>query len=149
MSNIREYIESTKDEINYCEACIYPDGSTFNCVPSHIYYILDNAISESRDVINKIMPISADVLSWLVDYSKCIAVYTDFCIAPIKMSNERRESLILLQRSGRIKNPYKIHIKNELELCKALCEEKSIEFIEVESSKRKIINLIDTEFCED
>ncbi len=107
----------------------------FNSVPSHIYYIL-GCLEESKDEIDSKMPLSADPLLCLVDYTGFLSVYTDFCYAPLDISDEQLESLIMLQKFGRIKNPYIIYKANEKGICDSINNSENIFEVENEVSKR-------------
>lgn len=71
--NVEEYIKQ-HDEINYCEAIIYPDGTIEDAIPSHLEK-LKKITNLPRKVLNKMMPCSASPIDWLLGYTKCVAVW--------------------------------------------------------------------------
>lgn len=71
--NVEEYIKQ-HNAINYCEAIIYPDGTIENAIPSHLEK-LKKIANKPKKVLNKMMPITASPIEWLIGYTKCIAVW--------------------------------------------------------------------------
>lgn len=78
--NVDTFIKK-HNHVNYCECIIHRDGRVEYATPSHME-VLIKATGYTRREINKIMPITASPLDWLIDYSKCIAVYTTFVKKP-------------------------------------------------------------------
>ena len=146
MSNVLKYIEDTKDVINYCEATIKENGDVFDSIPSHLYYIL-SCLKESKEEIDALMPMHASPLHWLVDYTGWVSVYTNFCLAPLNMTDEQLESLKLLQKHGRIGKDYIISMYNEKALCESHMSMDDSKIYE-ESMKKKHYRLMNGNLSE-
>lgn len=91
------------EHINYCEAIIHRDGEIEYAIPSHTEKLI-KITGENRDVIYEKMPVTASPILWLVDYTGCIALYTDFYYAPEKCTLKQRLSLKKLIDNGLVKN---------------------------------------------
>lgn len=115
MSNILDYIENTKSEICYCEACIDPNGNVFNAIPSHLHFLV-RQMKESEEEIYNLMPVHAAPIHWMIEHSGWVALWYNFGISD-EMSEEQVNSLRLLQESGRISDPYMISIPKEKSVC--------------------------------
>lgn len=76
--NVKDYIEQ-HDSINYCEAIVYPNGDIEDCVPGHVYKFMD-VTGKSNEEIDKLMPITASPIHWLIGYTKCVGLWTRFFI---------------------------------------------------------------------
>ena len=84
------FIEFTKEafikqhtHINWCEILIFPNGKVVYAKPSHIKALIKYT-GETEEAIYHKMPIDAWPLYWLVNYTRCIAVYTNGYIRPKK-----------------------------------------------------------------
>lgn len=79
--------------INYCECIIYKDGLVAYVNPSHT----ENLIRESgktKQELNNIIPITESPLHFLINYTGCIAVWTDMYIEPQQgITSEQQISL--------------------------------------------------------
>lgn len=76
--NVQEYIKQHKHK-NYCEAIIYPDGSIEDAERGHVYKLID-ASGLGKDTIDKMMPIFASPIHWMISYTKCISLWYHFYI---------------------------------------------------------------------
>lgn len=85
---VDDFIKNHK-YINYCEAIIYKDGYIEYASPSHVEALI-KITGESRDAIYDKMPVTASPIIWLIEYTGCIAVYTNGCIKP-KICTEEQE----------------------------------------------------------
>lgn len=72
--------------INYCEAIIMPDGSIIYARPSHVETLI-KLTKKPRTEINKLMPMRAAPINWLVEYTGCACVWFDYCIMPYKYTD--------------------------------------------------------------
>lgn len=88
--------------INYCEAIIHRNGEIEYAVPSHLEKLI-KITGEDRETLYNKIPIIDSPLLWLIEYTGCIAVYTDFYYKPIKSTLRQRLSLIKLINSGLVK----------------------------------------------
>lgn len=75
--------------INYCECIIHKDGLIEYAVPSHVEMLI-KITGEDRDVIYYKMPIDASPIIWLIEYTGCIAIYTNAYLKP-KISTKEQE----------------------------------------------------------
>jgi hypothetical protein len=115
-SNIELYIETTKEQISYCEAIITPYGDTYDARPSHIQYLSSYTGLDNMTLYNQ-MPANASPVPYLVDYTGCIAVWYTMADIPYTITDAQLHSLKRLQDSGRISNHFKLYVTNEKEVC--------------------------------
>lgn len=73
--NIEDFIKK-HTHIYYCEAIIYPDGDITYAVPSHQQALM-KITGKTMDELWDIIPQTASPYEWLIDYTKCIAVWYD------------------------------------------------------------------------
>ena len=76
--------------VNYCECIIYKDGSIAYVNPSHIENMIRET-NKSRQEIYEIMPITASPLTFLIDYTECIAVWSNMYIQPKQGITEKQK----------------------------------------------------------
>lgn len=69
------------NHIQYCEAILYPDGTISYVKPSHTETLI-RATGMTHKEIYEEMPITANVMSWLLDKTRCVAIYYDGYIEP-------------------------------------------------------------------
>lgn len=69
------------NHIQYCEAILYPDGTISYVKPSHTETLIRATGMTHKEVYEEI-PITANVISWLLDKTRCIAIYYDGYIEP-------------------------------------------------------------------
>ena len=74
--------------ICYCEAVIAPDGSIEYAIPGHVYKLIDVA-RESRDEFDRMMPMRAAPLHWLIEHTGYGAVWYDQFILPRHYTDEQ------------------------------------------------------------
>lgn len=125
--NIEDFIKEHK-HICYCEALIYPDGDITYAVPSHqqaLMRIIGKNIEELWDII----PHTASPYEWLIDYTKCIAIWYDGFKAPdgseLYYREEELAGIFLTREEKRNRYNYKIS-KEQLHSLNRLVEEKII-----------------------
>lgn len=88
--------------INYCEAIIYRDGTISYVKPNHIQTLI-RATGKSEREIYDLMPLTANPLHWLIDYSGCVAVWSQGFKSPEDLTSEQLFSLTKLFESGLVK----------------------------------------------
>ena len=76
--------------ICYCEAVIAPDGNIEYAIPGHVYKLIEVA-NESRDELDRMMPMRAAPLHWLIEHTGYGAVWYDQFILP-HHKNRRMEA---------------------------------------------------------
>ena len=69
------------NHIQYCEAILYPDGTISYVKPSHTETLIRATGMTHKEVYEE-MPITAHVISWLLDKTRCVAIYYDGYIEP-------------------------------------------------------------------
>ena len=84
------FVTFTKEEfikqhtyINYCEVLIFPNGKIVYAEPSHVKALI-KYVGKTEEEIYSEMPIDASPLYWLINYTKCVVVYTNGYIRPKK-----------------------------------------------------------------
>ena len=65
----------------YCEAILYPDGTISYVKPSHTETLI-RATGMTHKEIYEEMPITTNVISWLLDKTRCVAIYYDGYVEP-------------------------------------------------------------------
>lgn len=75
--DVDEFI-TNHNYICYCEALIHPDGSVSYAVPSHELALV-KCTGLSLSEVSDIIPLYADVGSWLVGYTGCVLLWYDYC----------------------------------------------------------------------
>lgn len=88
--------------IQYCEAIIYPDGEIEYANPSHVEALL-RITGENRKVIDDKMPITASPIFWLIQYTKCVALWYDGYIQTELITEEQKATIQKLQKHKIIK----------------------------------------------
>lgn len=69
------------NHIQYCEAILYPDGTISYVKPSHTETLIRATGMTHKEVYEEI-PIATNVMSWLLDKTRCVAIYYDGYIEP-------------------------------------------------------------------
>lgn len=69
------------NHIQYCEAILYPDGTISYVKPSHTETLIRATGMTHKEVYEE-MPITANVMSWLLDKTRCVAIYYDGYVEP-------------------------------------------------------------------
>lgn len=87
-----------KTFVNYLEAIILPSGEVQYAVPSHVEKLILLTGEKREDFFEK-MPISASPIDWLLDYTGCISLWSDFHKGN-PTTKEQKETLKLLIREG-------------------------------------------------
>lgn len=110
--NINDYIDQHND-ICYCEAIIYPDGTIEDCIPSHQLKLIEitnkkNNINNPYDknLLLNIIPLEADVNNWLICYNNVVALWYNFCFYNI-MNDKQKYSIQKLINNNILSNNYR------------------------------------------
>lgn len=126
-TNIEDFIKE-HTHICYCEAIIYPDGKITYAVPSHQQALM-RISGKTMEELWEIMPHSASPNDWLMDYTKCIAVWYDGFKMPdgseLYYREEELSGTFLTPTEKRNRYNYKIS-KEQLHSLNRLIEEKII-----------------------
>lgn len=115
--SVDDYIKQHK-EICYCEAIILPDGKIADARPSHIYKLIELS-NKTKDEIDKLMPMFASPLEWLVSYTGCIAVWYNSFIF-VSITDKQRKSLQRLVNTNVLSKALEGTSTNEYLHCKSL-----------------------------
>ena len=107
--------------ICYCEAVIAPDGSIEYAIPGHVYKLIDVA-RESRDELDRMMPMRAAPLHWLIEQTGYGAVWYDQFILPRHYTDEQIQALQELCNAGIIADGSTGIISVEKTICSILDE---------------------------
>lgn len=113
MQSVVKYIEEHKDDYDYTEAIIAPNGQIQYAKIGHANE-LGMQSNIPFDVLYHILPMDASPASWLVDYTGCISVWPDFAYLPPVYTKEQIQTLSVLQRSKLIKKKYTLYINYEM-----------------------------------
>ena len=108
-------VSSQHDDICYCEAIIYPDGSIEDAKPSHIEKLI-SLCEESREEINYKMPVDASPLAWLVDYTNCVSLCYNSCYLPENITDQQINTITELIKNNVIANSYLCIMSKELSI---------------------------------
>lgn len=63
--------------INYLEAIIEPSGEVHYAVPSHVEKLIKLS-GEPKEAIYTKMPGTASPLHWLLEYTGCVSIWSEF-----------------------------------------------------------------------
>ena len=69
------------NHVQYCEAILYPDGTISYVKPSHTETLIRATGMTHKEVYEE-MPITANIMSWLLDKTRCVSIYYDGYIVP-------------------------------------------------------------------
>lgn len=125
-TNAKDFIDS-HEHINYCEAIIYQDGTIEYANPSHIK-ALERATGKDVNWIYDRMPITSSPLHWLIEYTGCVCVWSDFSITPTNPTKEQMNTLELLIENNLTKF-YSSTSVNEYELETIECAKRDVRLI--------------------
>ena len=89
--SVDEYL-SVHTEICYCESLIFPDGTICDCIPSH-EIALARASCFTFDELRELIPMSASPVEWLVECTGCVAVWYDYCIASLSLTDAQLDTV--------------------------------------------------------
>ena len=69
------------NHIQYCEAILYPNGTISYVKPSHTETLIRATGMTHKEVYEE-MPVTANVMSWLLDKTRCVAIYYNGYVEP-------------------------------------------------------------------
>lgn len=95
---VKEFIAQHTD-IYYCEAVIAPNGDIEYAIPGHVYKLAAVA-KESRDELDRMMPMRAAPLYWLIEHTGYASVWYNQFIVPYNYTDEQRQTLQELCNAG-------------------------------------------------
>ena len=138
--NVIDYINNHQD-VNYCEAIIFPDGSVEDAIPSHTEKLISIS-NVPREVLCELMPMSAAPVAWLVDYNNCCSVWFDTGYLPENVTDEQMNTISLLIKEGILSANFKAVKLYEKSICElhqtmAKCSQE-----EFEVNKEKLDTII-------
>ena len=107
--------------ICYCEAVIAPDGNIEYAIPGHVYKLIEVA-NESRDKLDRMMPMRAAPLHWLIEHTGYGAVWYDQFILPHHYTDKQIQVLQELCDAGIIADSSTGITSAEKTICKMLDE---------------------------
>lgn len=70
------------NHIQYCEAILYPDGTISYVKPSHTETLIRATGMTHKEVYEEMPVTTPGVMSWLLDKTRCVAIYYDGYIEP-------------------------------------------------------------------
>ena len=85
--------------IQYCECIIYKDGMIEYACPSHLEVLIKHT-GETKEHIYGKMDIFDSPIDWLVQYTGCIAVYTNGYLKPNIVTSEQQKVLDALIKNN-------------------------------------------------
>lgn len=88
---VSEFIAQHTD-IYYCEAVIAPNGDIEYAIPGHVYKLIEVA-KESREELDRIMPMRAAPLYWLVEHTGYASAWYNQFIVPYNYTDEQIQTL--------------------------------------------------------
>lgn len=116
----------------YTEIIILKNGEIEYSIPSHINKLIELS-GKTKDELNKLMPILADQISWLCDYTNCVAVWYNCAKLPHNFTNEQKETIEYLSIHNLISGDGFSMIRNyEKDRCEKLSNHDIDNIIDVE-----------------
>jgi hypothetical protein len=85
--------------VDYCECIIYKDGTIEYACPNHLE-VLIRYTGETKEQIYGKMNIFDSPIDWLVQYTGCIAVYTNGYLKPNIVTSEQQKVLDALIKNN-------------------------------------------------
>ena len=70
------------NHIQYCEAILYPDGTISYVKPSHTETLIRATGMTHKEVYEEMPVTTPNVMSWLLDKTRCVAIYYDGYVEP-------------------------------------------------------------------
>lgn len=70
------------NHIQYCEAILYPDGTISYVKPSHTETLIRATGMTHKEVYEEMPVTTPNVMLWLLDKTRCVAIYYDGYIEP-------------------------------------------------------------------
>lgn len=113
---IDKYLETHKEQYNYCEVVIFPDGTIEDARPSHCEMLL-KITGEDREIIYDKMPINAGPVAWLVDYTNCCSIWYNMGMLPENVTKEQENTIEILKKAGQISKEFVATKPLEMKIC--------------------------------
>ena len=92
---IMEFINAHREDEDYCECLIHPDGEVDEPLPSHIGRLIEIA-GEDSATLNGQMEKSMEHLFWMVEYTGCMSVWQTRVVAPARPTKIQEDVLEML-----------------------------------------------------
>ncbi len=89
---IMDYINTHREDLDPCECVILPDGEIEEPLPSHIGK-LEELAGEDKSVLNRYMEKNMEPLFWMVEYTRCLCVWSSRVVAPFQITQEQEATL--------------------------------------------------------
>lgn len=70
------------NHIQYCEAILYPDGTISYVKPSHTETLIRATGMTHKEVYEEMPVTTPNVMLWLLDKTRCVAIYYDGYVEP-------------------------------------------------------------------
>ena len=70
------------NHIQYCEAILYPDGTISYVKPSHTETLIRATGMKHKEVYEEMPVTTPSVMLWLLDKTRCVAIYYDGYVEP-------------------------------------------------------------------
>ena len=70
------------NHIQYCEAILYPDGTISYVKPSHTETLIRATGMTHKEVYEEMPVTTSSVMLWLLDKTRCVAIYYDGYVEP-------------------------------------------------------------------
>ena len=90
---IMEFINAHREDEDYCECLIHPDGEVDEPLPSHIGRLIEIA-GEDSATLNGQMEKNMEPLFWMVEYTGCMSVWQTRVVAPTQPTQVQEDVLI-------------------------------------------------------
>ena len=92
---VMEFINAHREDEDYCECVIHPDGEVDEPLPSHIGRLIEIA-GEDSATLNGQMEKNMEPLFWMVEYTRCMSVWQTRVVAPSHPEQEQQDALEML-----------------------------------------------------
>ena len=92
---IMEFINAHREDEDYCECLIHPDGEVDEPLPSHIGRLIEIA-GEDSATLNGQMEKNMEPLFWMVEYTGCMSVWQTRVVAPTQPTQVQEDVLEML-----------------------------------------------------
>lgn len=93
----------SKEFWSYCDGIITPYGDYILANQGHVNALIYFTGLPS-EIIYDMMPIDAAPLFWLIQYTNCVVINYDFCIAGPNMNELQKEVYLLLVNNNVIRD---------------------------------------------
>lgn len=103
--NVKQYIESHKMNIRYCEVVIDREGNIIEACPGHQQCLINlyaESLSVNYDQAVSMIPLEVSPVSYLVEKLGYISLWYDYAYIPNNLTKSQLKSLKELQIVGQI-----------------------------------------------